>query len=81
MASIARHGRPPNASFDRHEHVLVQDDRTSYIHLRETLVVAAGTGSLPVAEMHWRGRLSEVSGWSFGHLGAGPPTAPNRSNA
>ena len=62
MASIARHGRPPNASFDRHEHVLVQDARNSYIHLRETLVVAAGTGSLPVAKMHWRGRLPEVSG-------------------
>jgi hypothetical protein len=44
-------------------------------------VIAAGASSLPVAGMHWRGRLSEVSGWSFGHLGAEPPAAPGRSNA
>jgi hypothetical protein len=26
--------------------------------------------------MHWRGRLSEISGWSFGHLRVEPPTTP-----
>ena len=66
---------------DRYQRLLAQDERTNYIHLREARVVAAGASSLPVAGMHWRGRLSEVSGWSFGHLGAEPPAAPGRSNA
>jgi hypothetical protein len=39
-------------------------------------VVAPDLSPLPAARMHWRGRLSEISGWSFGHLGAEPPTAP-----
>jgi hypothetical protein len=66
---------------DRYQRLLADDDRTNYIHLREARVVAAGGSSLPVAGMHWRGRLSEVSGWSFGHLGAEPSAAPGRSNA
>jgi hypothetical protein len=57
------------------------EDRTTYIHLREACVVAAGVSPLPVAGMYWRGRLSEVSGWSFGHLGAEPPAAAGQSNA
>jgi hypothetical protein len=44
-------------------------------------VVAAGVSPLPVAGMYWRGRLSEVSGWSFGHLGAEPPAAAGQRNA
>jgi hypothetical protein len=66
---------------DRYQRLLADDDRTNYIHLREARVVAAGASSLPVAGMHWRGRLSEVSGWSFGHLGAEPSATPGRSNA
>jgi hypothetical protein len=66
---------------DRYQRRVGRDDRTDYIHLREARVIAAGAGSLPVAGMHWRGRLTEVSGWSFGHLGAEPPAAPGQSNA
>jgi len=66
---------------DRYQRPLAQDDRTTYIHLREARVVAAGVGPPAVAGMYWRGRLSEVSGWSFGHLGAEPPAAPGQSNA
>jgi len=64
---------------DRYQRFLAQDDRTNYIHLREARVIAAGVSSLPAAGMHWRGRLSEVSGWSFGHFGAEPPAAQSRS--
>ena len=44
--------------------------------LDQARVVAAGVSPLPAAGMHWRGRLSEISGWSFGHLGVEPPTTP-----
>jgi hypothetical protein len=60
----------------RYQRLLAQQDRTTYIHLTEARVVAADLSPLPAAGMHWRGRLSEISGWSFGHLGAEPPTAP-----
>ena len=66
---------------DRYQRFLAQDDRTNYIHLREARVVAAGVNPLPAAGMHWRGRLSEVSGWSFSHFGDEPPAAQSRSNA
>lgn len=66
---------------DRYQRLLAQDDRTDYIHLREASVVNGAGRSLPVAGMHWRGRLSEVSGWSFGHFGAEPLAAPGRSDA
>src|SRR5919106_677457 len=58
---------------DRYTRLIAQADRNTYIHLRGARVVAAGVSPLPVAGMNWRGRLSEVSGWSFGHLGAEPP--------
>jgi hypothetical protein len=58
---------------ERYRRCLVQDDRAEYIHLREARVIGVGVGSHPVAGMHWRGRLSEISGWSFGHPGAEPP--------
>jgi hypothetical protein len=61
---------------DRYQRLLAQQDRTAYIHLTEARVVAPDLSPLPAAGMHWRGRLSEISGWSFGHLGAEPPTAP-----
>jgi hypothetical protein len=66
---------------ERYQRLVAQADRTNYIHLRDARVVAAGASSLPVAGMHWRGRLSEVSGWSFGHLGVEPPASLGESNA
>ncbi len=66
---------------DRYQRLVGQEDRTNYIHLRDA-VIAAGVSSAPVAGMHWRGRLSEISGWSFGHLRrAEPPAAPGPSDA
>ncbi|MDV6304857.1 hypothetical protein R3P93_20030 [Rhodococcus cerastii] len=44
--------------------------RTGYIHLLDA-VVHEGGRQLGVAA--WRGRLTEVSGWSLGALRAGPP--------
>jgi hypothetical protein len=61
---------------DRYRRLMAQQDQTVYIHLTEARVVAAGVSPLPAAGMHWRGRLSEIAGWSFGHLGVEPPTAP-----
>jgi hypothetical protein len=61
---------------DRYQRLVARQDQTSYIHLTEARVVAPGVSPLPAAGMHWRGRLSEISGWSFGHLGVEPPTAP-----
>ena len=66
---------------NRYQRLVAQDERTSYIHLREARVVAAGASSMLAGGMHLRGRLSEVSGWSFGHLGAEPSAAPGRSNS
>jgi hypothetical protein len=44
-----------------------QAERPHFIHLSETRVFAAvGANPLPASGMHWRGRLSQVSGWSFG---------------
>jgi hypothetical protein len=61
---------------DRYRRLVAQQDQTVYIHLTEARVVAAGVSPLPAVGMHWRGRLSEIAGWSFGHLGVEPPTAP-----
>jgi hypothetical protein len=58
---------------ERYQRCLAREDRADYIHLCDARVVAPGVTPLPAAGMHWRGRLSEVSGWSFGHLGAEPP--------
>ena len=55
--------------------VLAREDRTTHIHLSDARVLASGVSPLPPGGMHWRGRLSEVSGWSFGHLGE-PSPAP-----
>jgi hypothetical protein len=65
---------------DRYRRRLARDDRADYIHLREACVIAGGVSSQLVTGMHWRGRLSEVSGWSFGHFGA-DPSAPERAGA
>jgi hypothetical protein len=64
---------------DRYQRLVAQEGRTDYIHLREA-VIAAGGSSPPLEGMHWRGRLSEVSGWSFGHLRPERPAAPGRSD-
>jgi hypothetical protein len=61
---------------DRYQRLVAQHDQTTYIHLAVARVVAPGVSPLPAAGMHWRGRLSEISGWSFGHLDGEPPTAP-----
>ena len=61
---------------DRYRHLVARQDQTIYIHLAQARVVAAGVSPLPAAGMHWRGRLSEISGWSFGHLDVEPPTTP-----
>jgi hypothetical protein len=65
----------------RYQCLVADEDRTTYIHLREARVIAAGASPLPVAGMYWRGRMSEISGWSFGHLGAEPPGAAGQSTA
>ncbi len=52
---------------ERYRRRLAEEDHTSYIHLSGARVLAPG-GPLPPGRVHWRGRLSEVSGWSFGHL-------------
>lgn len=36
----------------------------SFVHLRDALVITS-TGEPPLSEMYWRGRLSQVSAWSF----------------
>src|SRR6478752_8810676 len=53
----------------RYRRLLAGEDRTSYIHLSDARVLLPAGSSLSTAGMHWRGRLSEVSGWSFGHPG------------
>jgi hypothetical protein len=52
---------------ERYRRLLAEEDRSSYIHLNNARVLASGVGPLQ-GGMHWRGRLSAVSGWSFGHL-------------
>jgi hypothetical protein len=53
---------------ERFRRLLAEEDRASYIHLSSARVLSSGGGPLPPGGVHWRGRLSEVSGWSFGHL-------------
>ena len=59
---------------DRYRYLVARQDQTVYIHLTQARVMAAGISAVPAAGMHWRGRLSEISGWSFGHLRVDPPT-------
>ena len=60
---------------ERYRRLLAQEDRTTCIHLKDARVLAPGVSPLPSGGMHWRGRLSEVSGWSFGHLGEPSPVS------
>ena len=65
---------------ERYRRLLAREDRTTYIHLSDARVLAAGASPLPPGGMHWRGRLSEVSGWSFGHLGEPSPASVEDPN-
>ncbi|GAA1268988.1 hypothetical protein GCM10009609_35130 [Pseudonocardia aurantiaca] len=60
---------------ERYRRLLAQEYRTTYIHLKDARVIAPGVSALPAGGMHWRGRLTEVSGWSFGHLGEPSPAS------
>lgn len=42
---------------------------TGFIHLREAKVFHPGQSPLPTNGMRWRGKLTDISGWSFGRLG------------
>jgi hypothetical protein len=67
---------------ERYRRMLDQEDRTSYIHLSDARVLGPGVSPLPPGGVHWRGRLSEISGWSFGHVGDPSPASgddPRRS--
>lgn len=58
---------------DRYQEALVEADPTAYIHLKDARAFpTAGYAGMPNNGMHWRGQLSEVSGWSFGLLAEGP---------
>lgn len=41
-------------------------DKTSFIHLKSACILAPGQDPLPANRMYWRGRLSEVNGWTLG---------------
>jgi hypothetical protein len=56
---------------ERYRRRVEQDGRPHFIHLSETrIITAAGAHPLPATGMHWRGRLSQISGWSFGLVSA-----------
>ena len=52
----------------------IDRENTGFIHLREAQVFTPGSLPIPQEGMHWRGRLSEVDGWTFGRLGPGRAT-------
>lgn len=66
---------------ERYQQRLAQIDPTYFIHLREARVFSPRGGGLPASGMHWRGRLSEVSGWSFGLLEAAAPADASENPA
>lgn len=52
---------------ERYQKVLAEPDTVEFIHLAEARVYSPGSpGGLPGNGMYWRGRLSEIVGWSFG---------------
>ena len=55
---------------ERYRHLLAHEDRTTYIHLTDARVLAPVGSAVPTGGMHWRGRLSQVSGWSLGSIGS-----------
>ncbi|MGW5773412.1 hypothetical protein ACWEVY_30255 [Streptomyces longwoodensis] len=54
---------------ERYQDAIRDKDTTVFIHLRDARVFQPGQNGLPGNGMYWRGRLSEVTGWSFGKLG------------
>ncbi len=57
---------------DRFAAAVYQVGQTGLIHLKNARVLTPGSGAgIPGNGMHWRGRLTEVSGWAFGLLSAG----------
>lgn len=61
----------------RYRDALVDVDRPTHIHLRDAKAFpSAGASPIPVGGTYWRGRLADVSGWSFGLLGEGPREGP-----
>lgn len=52
----------------RYQQALFNIDRTVYIHLRDARAIPTGSATpIPTSDgIHWRGKLAEVSGWSFG---------------
>jgi hypothetical protein len=65
---------------ESYRRLLAREDRTTHIHLSDARVLAVGVSPSLPGGMHWRGRLSEVSGWSFGHLGEPSPASVEDSD-
>ena len=53
----------------RYQKALAEQSPTAFIHLRDARIYAPGQEGVPGKGMHWRGRLSEIAGWSFILLG------------
>ncbi|MEU6282093.1 hypothetical protein [Streptomyces sp. NPDC047028] len=54
----------------RYQDAIQTKGATVFIHLRDARIFQPGQTGLPGNGMYWRGRLSEITGWSFGKLGA-----------
>lgn len=52
----------------RFQDAIRDKDETFFIHLRDARVFQPGQSGMPQGGMYWRGRISEVTGWSFGKL-------------
>ncbi|WP_425245822.1 hypothetical protein [Streptomyces sp. NEAU-NA10] len=52
----------------RYQDAIRDRDTTVFIHLRDARVFQPGQKGLPGNGMYWRGRICEVTGWSFGKL-------------
>ena len=53
----------------RYQDAIRDKDSTVYIHLRDARIFQPGQAGMPGNGMLWRGRLNEVTGWSFGKFG------------
>ncbi|WP_433889664.1 hypothetical protein [Streptomyces sp. CA-111067] len=52
----------------RFQEAVRDKDQTAFIHLRDARVFQPGQSGIPGNGFYWRGRISEVSGWSFGKM-------------
>lgn len=78
--SIERPDRQPNASLTGFSAFLASSAaRTTSTCVRPAWSLP-GSARCRSAGMHSRGRLSEVSGWSFGHLSADTSAPPGQTN-